>query len=517
MKRLLPALAFFAALYVTACGGSSSSNNTPPPALGFSNASLNGQFAFEMSGSDLNGNLIARIGSFTANGSGSITAAVEDVSDAGTASQAVQFSGGTYSIGSDGRGTLTLNGGTLGSGLGLNIAMSSTSGGVMVQTDGNATSSGSFDIQMPSAFSLTSITGQYAFDLAGVDLTAVAAPLAIAGEFAVSAGNITGGEMDINSGRNAGPVGPTTIGAASFALDNTFGPSAGRGMVTINGQVLAFYIVDGTRLRFLEEDAAASTSGDAFVQNTIPTSVANLNGNFAFISAGAAVLGNNGSVARAGSVGFNGAGATSNALLDDNNSGSHSAIGPDAGTYTLENTGSGRGTFSFVDSGKGTFSYIFYLFSPSQGLLLETSNGLIAAGTMSAQSSVSNSSLAGNYVFNWSGVTGASASNVGFEEDFIGQYVDSSSGSLSGTSDFAELGSTSSRGPIFTGVPLTGMFNATGGTGRNTYQVTVNPGNGAPSTTINFAAYVASGNTVYVVTTDSNRVTSGSAVTQTVP
>jgi len=516
VKHLIVALALGAALFAAACGGSSSSTPPPPPPnVGFTNSSLNGQYAFEMSGEDFNGRLIARVGSFTANGSGTITAAVEDINDGGSFST-VQFTGGTYSIGSDGRGTLTLTGGPLGGALGLNIALSSTKGGVAVQTDGNAASSGSFDLQTASAFSLTGISGQYSFDLSGQGSSG--APLSIVGEFSANAaGGLTGGTIDVNDGSQPGPSGPNPIPGSTFALDPTFGSSSGRGTVSINGQVVAFYIVDSTRLRFVEEDATAITVGDAFVQTgTIPTQVANLNGSFAFISAGAAVVGNLGAIARVGSGTFNG-GALSNVSLDDNNAGNHTMRGPDSGTYTIDSAGSGRGTFTFTDSSAGTFSYIFYLFSPTQAVLLETSNGLIGAGSMSAQpSSISTSALAGNYVFNWSGLTIPSSGNIGFEEDFIGQYALSSGGSISGAADFTEPGSTSSHGPIFTGVPLTGTFNA-GGTGRNAYKATVSPGNGAPSTTINFAAYVAGGNTIYLVTTDSNRVTAGSVTTQTAP
>ena len=516
MKHLILPLTLSSAMFAAACGGSGSSTPPPPPPnVGFTNSSLNGQYAFEMSGEDFNGRLIARVGSFTANGSGTITAAVEDINDGGSFST-VQFTGGTYSIGSDGRGTLTLTGGPLGGALGLNIALSSKKGGVALQTDGNAASSGSFDLQTASAFSLTAISGQYSFDLSGQDSSG--APLSIAGEFGANgAGGLTGGTIDVNDGSQAGPSGPNPIPTSTFALDPTFGSSSGRGTVSINGQVVAFYIVDGTRLRFVEEDATAITVGDAFLQTgTIPTQAANLNGSFAFISAGAAVVGNFGAIARVGSATFNG-GVLSNVFLDDNNAGNHTQRGPDTGTYTIDAAGSGRGTFTFTDSSAGTFSYIFYLYSPTQAVLLETSSGLIGAGSMSAQpSSISTSGLAGNYVFNWSGLTIPSSGNIGFEEDFIGQYALTSGGSINGTADFTEPGSTSSRGPIFTSVPLTGTFNA-GGTGRNAYQVTVSPGNGAPSSTIHFAAYVGAGNTIYVVTTDSNRVTAGSVTSQTGP
>jgi hypothetical protein len=514
VKHLILVLTLCLGLFVAACGGGgSSTTTTPPPNVGFSNSNLNGQYAFEMSGEDLNGRFIARVGSFTANGSGSITAAVEDVNDGGSFNT-VQFSGGTYAIGSDGRGTLTLTGGSLGGSLGLNIALSSTKNGLAVQTDGNATSSGSFDLQTASAFSVPSITGQYAFDLSGQNLT-TGAPLAIAGEFAANGtGGLTGGTMDINDGGTSGPTN-SAIPPATFTMDANFGASDGRGTVNINGQAVAFYVVDGTRFRFLEEDANAITVGDAFVQTgTIPTQAANLTGNFAFISAGGAVLGTFGSIARVGSAGFN-AGAISSAFLDDNNAGKYTKLGPDSGSYTIDAAGSGRGTFTFTDASGGIFSYIFYLYSPTQAVLLETSNGMIGSGSMSVQpASISTAGLAGNYVFNWSGVTIPSAGNIGFEEDFLGQYALASTGSITGNSDFTELGSTST--PIFLGVPLTGMFNA-GSTGRNTYQATVKPGGGAPASTLNFAAYVAAGNNIYLVAIDSNRVTAGTATPQITP
>ena len=100
-----------------------------------------------MSGTDAGANFgafIARTGSFMADGSGNIIAAIEDVTDAGSLPQLVQFTSGSYSIQANGKGTLTLN--SAGSGLQLSIALNSLTGGVMIQTDLNATSSGSFTL-----------------------------------------------------------------------------------------------------------------------------------------------------------------------------------------------------------------------------------------------------------------------------------------------------------------------------------------------------------------------------------
>ena len=514
MKRILLAVTVIMAAMTAACGGGSSTPTPTPTPVGFTNGSLSGQYAFEMSGTDLNGNFIARVGSFTANGNGGIASAVEDVNDGGSFSF-VQFTGGSYSIGSDGRGTLTLTaGGSLGGGLGLSIALASTKSGLATQIDLNATSSGSFDLQTASAFSLPGISGPYVFDLAGIDNNR--APLSIVGQFSVNgAGGLTGGIVDTNDGSAAAPTGPTPLSPSTFQLDPTFGASSGRGTATVNGQTVAFYIVDNTRVRMLEEDTLAITVGDAFSQTgTIPTQASAFTGNFAFLISAGAVKGNFGNIARVGSAAFNG-GSISAASVDDNNAGSYRKGTGDSGSYTIDSAGSGRGTFTFTDSSLGTFAFVFYLFSPTQGLVLDESAGVIGTGSLSAQpSSISGGSLAGNYIFNWSGVTIPSSGNIGFEEDFVGQYALNSSGTISGTTDFTELGSNST--PAFTGVPLTGSFMVSG-SGRNTYQAKVSPGGGAPSTTINFAAYVGIGNTIYVVATDSTRVTEGSAVLQATP
>ena len=62
-----------------------------------------------MSGVNLNGGYIARAGSFTADGNGAITSGLEDVVAPPSGGSLVSFSGGTYTIQSNGRGLLVLN------------------------------------------------------------------------------------------------------------------------------------------------------------------------------------------------------------------------------------------------------------------------------------------------------------------------------------------------------------------------------------------------------------------------
>src|SRR5207302_11308192 len=99
------------ALCAAACGGGGGNNGgPPPPPPKFTNASLSGQYAFSMSGTELcagQGSLFARIGTFTADGHGNITNGLEDVNVC-TGVGILQFTGGRYSIDADGRGSLSL-------------------------------------------------------------------------------------------------------------------------------------------------------------------------------------------------------------------------------------------------------------------------------------------------------------------------------------------------------------------------------------------------------------------------
>lgn len=522
MKPLALAVAAVAAFYAAGCGSSSSTSSTPPPPSGnFSNASLKGSYAFSMSGQDgTSGAFIGRVGSFVADGNGNITSALEDANLGGTANPAISFTG-TYTIQTNGKGTITLNG-ALGGGLLLSIAMDSASHGVMIQTDLAASSSGSFTQQSTAAFSNPGIAGSYVFDVSGSAVSNGAPVSAIGQAVTDGNGNVTGGVFDTDDGNNAGPSGAQILAASTYAVDNNSnGTNFGRGTISLAGLSFVFYVVDGTHLKMLEEDTNAVTLGDALKQSgSIPATTAAWSaGSFAFGIGGAAVLGTAGPVARAGRFTTSGSGTLSNVMLDDNDSGTvKSTTTLSNAIYAIDTTagvaGSGRGTLAFTDASLGTFSYVFYLVSPSQAVVQDTSNGIIGDGTILAQlGPVSAATLAGNFVFNWSGVVRPSSGNVGFEEDFVGQYAQSSSGNLSGAVDFVELGTTSNH-PLFTNSAVSGSLTLSGdGTGRNNYKVTISS-SGVSANTFNFKAYVA-GTKLFLVGADSNQIIEGNVVAQT--
>jgi hypothetical protein len=518
VSRPLGAAGAVLAMALAGCGGGS--NIVPPPPSGnFSNASLKGQYAFSMSGVDLTGAYIARVGSFTADGAGNITAGLEDVLSLGSGQPAgiVSFTGGNYQIQSNGRGLLVLNAAS-GGGLQLSMMLQTNGDGFLVQTDLNATSSGAFNLQTSSAFTATALMNPYVFDFSGVSFSGTsAAPISIIGRIVADGnGNITTGVMDTNDGNLVAPSGPTAVAPGTYLMDGVNGPTFGRGTMAFNGRSYAFYVVDGTHIKVLEEDTLGGTSGDALQQlATVPAQNSGFTGSFVYLVGGASVLGTQGPVARAARFTSDGNGGLGTISLDDNNDGSYTHISQgsniSAATYAIDtvNAGSGRGTFTFTDSGAGKFSDIFYMISPTRAVVQETSAGIIGDGPFYAQTAgpFTVSASGGNYVFNWSGVQLGSSTAVPFEEDFDGQFMLSgaATSNVAGVIDYVELGLSGNN--LFTDVGLSGALTITGdGTANNLYKFVLG---GSSSATINFQAYFANSGTVLLVSSDSNRTTAG--------
>jgi hypothetical protein len=266
----------------------------------------------------------------------------------------------------------------------------------------------------------------------------------------------------------------------------------------------------------LETDQQLFTFGDALQQSGAPTQATA--SSFAFLIGGSAVPGTGGAIARGGRFTTDASGNLTNIQLDDNDNGVHNSVG--SGTtiqnakFAIDtaNAGTGRGTLTFTAAGSpnaGTFQFVFYLASATQGFIQDISNGVVGDGSMLTQTGTfSAANLAGNYVFNWSGINLA----LGFEEDFAGQYALSSSGPIAGVVDFVELASPSKRNPAFLNIPINGTLTVNGdGTGANNYTITT--GN-SPSTTLTFRAYLTGSGTILLVGVDSNRTTAGSASVQ---
>ena len=527
MRQIFLSAAIALAGYLGACGGGGSTITPPPPAGNFSNASLNGQYAFSMRGVDLNsGAFIARVGSFAADGQGHITTGLEDVLDLGSGSPAslVTFSNGTYQIQANGRGLIVLNV-TGGGSLQLSASLQSNSHGYLVQTDGLASTNGGLELQTPLQFSANAINGKYVFDFSGISFAGTTpSVISLIGQFGADGnGNVTGGTADVDDSSLA-PTGATALTPSSYQLDtNGNGANFGRGTMTLDGRTFAFYIVDSSRVELLEEDSLGGSSGPAILQTgTIPTQNSGFNGGFAFLTGGSHATGTVGPNARVGRFTADGAGGIGTISLHQNNDGNNAQLTPSSGisntSYEIDasNPGSGRGTFTFHDSSIGTMTYVFYLYSPTRAVIQDVSAGIVADGTMVSQSvtSFTPASLAGDYSFSWSGVELVQPSP--FDENYVGQYTQTSAATsnVAGVVDYAQLGlNTINTNGVTLNAGISGTLTVAGdGTQNNTYKIVI----GGPSAfAVNFVAYVADGATVLMVCSDGIRTTAGVATPQT--
>jgi len=523
MNRLCLALTLCAAVFAAACGGGGSTPTPPPPVGNFSNASLSGQYAFSMSGSDAFNSFFARVGSFTADGNGNITAGIEDVNTVLNGPQTLAFTASTYTVQADGRGIINLSNAT--GPLSFSITMLSPTKGLIVETDLNATASGTFIRQSPSAFSTAGISGNYVFDFSGIDSSG--APDSIVGQFvSTGSGSLSSGLLDEND--NGGHSGAAVFsGGANYQMDATNGPTSGRGTVTFTANGFPFnyifYIVDGSRIRLMETgnpSTAGLTIGEAVTQTSVPATNTNFNGNFAYLLSG---VGSRSQLTRIGRFTADGNGGLGSIFADTNDGGTAAQVPAgslSATTYAIDTNfpGTGRGTLTFTDSKLGTFSYVVYLSSSSGGVIQDVSKNTVADGNIQLQTGApfSNSSLAGNYGFNFSGIGNNTTNGVLGEEDYVGQIAltSAASNNLSGAVDFSAF--SSNQGAFFN-VVVSGNGLTVGGDGttssgtRNTLLLKLA---GNPSTTLNFAAYIVNSQTIYVAGTDSARVISGTVTVQ---
>jgi hypothetical protein len=514
MKRLALLVSLALASLTTACGGGGGSNPgpppppPPPPGAKFSNASLAGQYAFSMTGTEScggQGSFFGRAGTFTADGNGSITTGLEDVNVC-TGVATIPFTGGTYSIGADGRGVVALTNST--GTTNYSITLSTATAGSITQTDVAVTASGTFERQNSAAFANAAIAGGYVFDFKGVDVSGPAAspvvnPASIVGRFdADGSGNVSNGLYDSN-------IGGTLSGQQSFATGafckidaTTSGSGYGRGTAHLAGQDFAFYVVDATRLKLVGTSFPSAYIGDAFAQQNTAFTVP-LSGNFAFLIGGS---GSSVPIATGGRFTADGGGNVTNVVVDENSNGVVTLLpnGTVTGTYTVDTNQFGGGTLTWTDTKVGTFSFIFYLASPTRAVFQETDSNIVSDGSFSAQttSPVSAASLAGDYVLAWSGV------NTGGEEDFIGQVTLTSTGSFSGHVDFNDF----ATGTQLFDVPASGSLTLNGdGTQANT--LTVNAQTSLASA-FNFTVYVVNPNTLLLVGVDTTRVVAGTMTRQ---
>lgn len=472
MKSLGLAAMTATALWAAACSSGHTTITPPPPAGNFTAASLRGTYAFATSGevttSSSASTPLTRTGSFVADGRGNITGGVYDVVNAGglgtTPTQPNPITGGSYTVNADGRGTLTLNVNSAGAPGSINFGFvlttgssgsSAASSGLMIDETSNSsqasTGSGNFVLQNTSQFAISNVSGPYVFDFSGLDASSPnPSPESLVGQFnATSSGAIASAIEDANDG---GALNSGSIVAGPFAADAANMTTSGRGTVIIAGQTYVFYIVDSTRVRFISSNASGAgpmLTGDAVSQGSgLPGGPTSINASFAFLVAGSSA---SGGLTRVGRFTVTN-GALSKILMDVNDNFSETELtNLSNGSVGTFDPATGRGTLSFANGSSSTFSFVFYLSSPTNGVIQEVSGPagtntavVVGDGSVAAQSGgpFTSSNISGNYAMNWSGLVFSGGSGGFADEEDLVSLVKVSNLALTGTSDYFQFTST---------------------------------------------------------------------------
>ena len=342
--------------------------SVPVMISGYSVSSLQGQFAFSLSGATTSASRFFRAGSFHADGAGKLGSVMETINGASGVTSGT-FDG-SFTVAPDGRGTLSFNDG-------LGPAPSNASNFDFVLVDGThlqiigfdatGTASGEATRQDLSTFSgdpLSALTGTYVFDFSGAS-----GPNSISeiGEFTADGnGNITGGSIDI-SGEASNPfqivANTSTYSVNSNGSGTLLLATSDPTFPTLN---FAFYAMTRGSAKFVGTTQAVS--GTTMEQQLLASGTSfdktHLNGNYAFLLSGS---GSGGNYASAGSFLADGNSGITSGVLDENLNGTPTQNSAFSGSYTVASNG--RGTLM---TSPGARTYVFYLGPTGTAVFQET-------------------------------------------------------------------------------------------------------------------------------------------------
>jgi hypothetical protein len=246
----------------------------------FGTPSLTGRYVFSIA-DDVGDAAPTQAGTIVFDGSGKISGGLFDSSD--TPGVPISVTGGTYQIGSDGRGTAVIQ--TATGSFNLQLAVSSHEKAFIVRTDANANQgAGTFELQK-SISGASALNGPYVLSASGFSTGTSAVRVTEAGSIlTLSTGAISGGFIDVDNNFTAQA---NPISSGSFTQPT----SDGRGTVTFSTttstQHFAYYAIDSTHAKVIAIDGTSSACGELFSQTQGPFSSLGLKGHFAFSISGA--------------------------------------------------------------------------------------------------------------------------------------------------------------------------------------------------------------------------------------
>jgi hypothetical protein len=480
-KILLSLISVVALAALVACGGS---NSTPVPSnpstgndVGFTNANLKGTYVFSGNGVNSSNYNFDLVGVFTADGNGNITSGYHNVY-ADAVSPVLEPVTGTYSVNTDGRGQVILNGS---SGQAIyRFVMQSPSSASFFQFSPGADDTGLMKLQS----AVSSPSGTYIVRLQGED--SVGNPYGAIGGLTIAGTSITG-TIDQN---DAGTLAPSLPASGSLTAPD----STGRGtlQLTFAGapHSYVYYFVSASEIVIAGSDGY-TIHGYADLQTTL----SGLSGDQIFSLTG---VGTSGNLSETGRFTLTG-GAVTNAvedyLIGSNTAGSYfGGINGVSFGGTYATGASGRWTATV--GGSLASNLIGWQVSPQQSLVLawNGSSTIVETGTMRAQNtSITTASITGPYSASLSGFN----YNVsGYVE--LGGNFDASGGSLDGTFD------SQTPGYYNTDIASSGNYSiASNGRSPN--------GNVAG---VSVVIYTVDASTAYLISSDPTRIYQGKLLAQ---
>ncbi|MGA1998594.1 MAG: hypothetical protein ABSG52_01260 [Terriglobales bacterium] len=478
--------------------GAAAKDNSVPPAgavitVQFSPGTLNGKYAFTLSGQNAGASYVAA-GSISFDGNGTVTGGTEDVNSGGVASSPAIGPGWTYHVGTDGRGSVLDASNTEI----WRLAVVNHSRAFVERFDsGVQSASGVLELQDASQFTLAGVTGNYSFNLSGANGSGKPGSLAMAGAFTANGGVISGGALDVNNASSPLP---------GLSLTGTYtAPSAaaGRGTLTVTStfltQNLVYYIVDATHVKVVETDLLAQLVGDVYKQPAGPFTNASVRGGFAFAFLGSTSRGAFGE----GGVLTLSAGNVTSGTIDTNDGFTPPTTSSVSGTYNVADATTGR-TTATLTVGASTLLYVFYPQINGALSMVEIDTSNVVAGRALAQSlgPFSGGSFQGIYAFNF---TGTDFVVIPGEEDLVGQMVPNGGSALNTSSV-----DISDNGILVHSAALSGSY-LVGVSGHGSATLTTNS-TAFSSATMNL--YVADSSDALFLESDGTRVLVGIAQKQ---
>jgi hypothetical protein len=456
------------------------------PARGQNNGELKGDYALRFDGMTTGGGgnstPFVAVGRFTADGAGNLTNGELDANGFGPMEKAVaQPFTGTYSIGADHRGVMTLNipgGGTLA------FVMTANGNAKFVEVDaggGHGTvGSGSMEKVDTTAYSTAKIVGDYAFGAAGLDQSNNRT--AIAGRFTANgSGMVSNGAADVNQ---SGKFTTLNVFIATYMVTDT---TTGRGVINFPPLLggapqnldFVFYIVNAGKLFAMEADVLSSLTpalNGMLLQQQTPVagfSSTSLNGNTVMYLTGRTICPGGANAAPnviAGLLSTNGVGIA-NLTYDQNCGGGSSSVTGLTGTYNV----AANGRTAFMLGGNYIAAYV--VSANEAFFLVPDSSVLFGFGEAQAAGSFTNASVSGSYA----GAATASAAlgvNI-FSGEFTANGA-SPTGSLTGTEDIGApsgptLGTAVNATYSISSLPTNGRGTIAGGIGGSGVIYAVSP------------------------------------------